>query len=177
MILLPKVNYRHMTKQLKKLDDWPTGLHVEVAINESASGLPCFNDEELAAKFDLPVEELERLKSLVPFRAAVRQALGELKGEVLHRKTSALDEFVVDTFVLKWLRDENFPAAEKVKIWKHLTDMHGGITDKKVQAALEQAVSQKTSAPSLTLILQQSDGTTKDITAASSIIEHEPITH
>lgn len=146
----------------KSIADWPAVLPREVAINETSVNGVIYTEEELCRLCGVTLEEYNVWKLTVPFRAAVREAITELKqnsGGVIRRKAEIQLEHWVDYAVPKCMEDPDVPWAEKLKALTILKDLSGVTEMLKMQTAEAIKTIEQPNQPAtnFTILLQHSD--------------------
>ena len=157
-----------------------------MAHHDSSVGTPLYNLEEICDHFDITLDQLETFRQLPAFRAEVRAAILELQdtNSTIRRKVRKQTELYFDTLVPKWLIDESFNNAEKVKLLTLMTKVAKLIDDPAEKAKVEAEVAAKSpqqSAPTLNLYLTTAPGqqppaidvTPEKIISAEKIIDNE----
>lgn len=162
-----------MNNKLVPMPSPPALLAFHIAERESSNN-PLWTEEEICEHFDITMEQLAQFKTLPSFRAEVRANLAEIKDSNSHirRKASAQAELFLDTLVPSWLRDDDFPPAEKVKLMALLLKTGRVIDDPLEKAKAEAEVAAKTpqisQQPTLNLYLTTAPGATPVVIDATS---------
>lgn len=148
-----------MSKRIHSKFNWPPILPNEVAINETATNGKIYTDEELCESCGITIEHYNIIKNTVAFRAAVREAISELKNTngVVQRKSEVQYEYWLDTYIPKLMNDPDASDADKLKAMAMLKESAAISERNKLQVVKEEAkmlaATTSSKVPSINIIL------------------------
>lgn len=138
------------------INSWPSGLSVEVALDEMVTGEKFVTQEDLAEQFDLTVERLQQIKQHPAFRAEVRAHMGQFRedGAEIKRKAKAILGQYLDYKIHDWLKEPGASLDARTKLLQFVAKLTGmEAAEKAAEAAKSQGQVQQ--APSINITLTQ----------------------
>lgn len=130
----------------------PEGLAYHLALNRASVGMKLFEDEEIAADYDLSVAELHELMLCEELKQQVLICLRDIKenGDSVRLKARVQFEHYLDTYPIKLFNDSEASHAEKVKLLAFLAKVSG--IDEGTSKGIDATISQN-NVPQLRIFL------------------------